>query len=87
MGWGTIFLALVFFFSGIALSSVPDAVSIEPPLPKVNVIRTTSSGESKEYKGRLLAHSENHWYIFHEEDKFLRVVPDDNVEVVCIEVR
>lgn len=87
VGWETVFLALVFFFGGIALSSVPDAVSIEPPLPKVNVIRTTKAGESIEYKGRLLTHSEGHWYIFHEEEKFLRMVPDDNVEVVCIEVR
>lgn len=86
VGWETIFLALVFFFGAIALSSVPDAVSIDPPLPKVNVI-TTKAGESEEYEGRLLTHSEGHWYIFDEKKKFLRMVPDDNVEVVCIDVR
>jgi hypothetical protein len=87
VGLGTIFLALTFFFGGIALSSVPDAVSIAPPLPKVKVIRTTGQGKAQETEGRLLSHSEEHWYIFHEEDKSLRMVPDENVEVVCVEVR
>jgi hypothetical protein len=87
---GTLFLALVFFFGAIALASVPDAVSIEPPLPKVRVTETTNGGEVKNYEGRLVGHSEYHWYIFEEgEDKehVLHMIPDGNAEVICVQAK
>jgi hypothetical protein len=81
---------LVFFFGAIALAGVPDAVSIEPPLPKVKVTETTKRGEVNKYEGKLLAHSESHWYVFEEvegEEHVLHMIPDDNAEVVCFEAK
>jgi hypothetical protein len=90
VSWGTLFLTLVFFFGAIALAGVPDAVSIEPPLPKVTVTETTKGGEVKNYEGKLLAHSESHWYVFEEtegKEHVLHMIPDDNAEVICVQAK
>jgi hypothetical protein len=89
MSWGTLFLALVFFSGAIALAGVPDAVSIEPPLPKVKITETTKGGEVNNYEGKLLSHYESHWYVFEEGEgeHILHMIPDDNAEVSCVQAK
>ena len=87
VSWQTLFLALVFFFGSIALAGVPDAVSIDPPLPKVKVTETTKAGKEKTYEGKLLTHAEAHWYIFDDEEKVLHMIPDSKADVVCVQAK
>lgn len=88
MSWTTILLALAVFFGSIALSGVPDAISITPPLPGVNVKEKDKEGEVKrEYQGMLLTHSENHWYVFDTESNILHMIPDESADVVSVQPR
>jgi hypothetical protein len=87
VSWETLLLALVFFFGAVALAGVPDAVSIDPPLPKVKVAETTKTGEEKQYEGKLLTHAEAHWYVFDDDEKVLHMIPDDKADVVCVQAK
>jgi hypothetical protein len=89
VNWQTLLLALVFFFGAIVIGGVPDAVSIDPPLPKVTVTQMTKTGE-KHYEGKLLTHSDGHWYVFEktgDQEHVLHMIPDDKAEVACLQAK
>jgi hypothetical protein len=86
MSWKTVIVVSAVFFGSIALSSVPDAISIKPPLPAVKITEKDKDGTVKEtYEGMLLSHSENHWYVFEAKKNILHMIPDESADVVSLE--
>ena len=89
VNWQTLLLALGVFFGAIVIGGIPDAVSIDPPLPRVTVTQITKTGE-KHYEGKLVAHFEGHWYVFQDsedQENVLHMIPDDKAEVACLQAK
>jgi len=80
---GVFLQALLIVFAINALAGAPEAVSIEPPFPAANVEIKKNENETSSITGKLLAHSEGHWYLFDDQSQNFVAVPDERADVVC----
>jgi hypothetical protein len=73
-------LGIMFIFVGGFFVGMPIALTVEPPLPPVEVTRKNAQGSAR---GRLVNHSEGFWHLFVESDSDRRKVPTKCLTSSC----